>query len=241
MSKKVKLNSPTIDNQEQEPSCLTTESVQDQQETTTQTSEPLTSLYQDGFQDQQPLTSQYQDEYQDKRNENQEEKDLETNQRPIFSFPEHLKDYYLDEAKSLGFWDWLEKYQDYELSSLFSLFDIQLPPELASAAPEELLPILRYAFAAKAAKRRRLPDYETIQDAVQLIQKSKNILVLTGAGCSVSCGIPDFRSKNGIYSRLEEFDLTDPQEMFDIRYFRIRPETFYSFAHVLELTLGNLS
>jgi NAD-dependent SIR2 family protein deacetylase len=55
-------------------------------------------------------------------------------------------------------------------------------------------------------------------------------MVLTGAGVSVSCGIPDFRSKNGIYSRLAEFQLSDPQEMFDINYFRYSPETFYSFA-----------
>lgn len=47
---------------------------------------------------------------------------------------------------------------------------------------------------------------------------------------SVSCGIPDFRSANGIYSRLSEFQLSDPQEMFDLEYFKFRPETFYSFA-----------
>lgn len=44
-------------------------------------------------------------------------------------------------------------------------------------------------------------------------------------------GIPDFRSKNGIYSRLAEFELSDPQEMFDLSYFKIKPETFYAFAH----------
>lgn len=68
-------------------------------------------------------------------------------------------------------------------------------------------------------------------DAVELIRNSKKILVITGAGCSVSCGIPDFRSKNGIYSRLDEFNLSDPQEMFDIRFFRENPEPFYHFAH----------
>lgn len=36
----------------------------------------------------------------------------------------------------------------------------------------------------------------------QWFRNSKNILVLTGAGVSVSCGIPDFRSKDGIYARL---------------------------------------
>jgi NAD-dependent SIR2 family protein deacetylase len=55
-------------------------------------------------------------------------------------------------------------------------------------------------------------------------------MVLTGAGVSVSCGIPDFRSPDGIYSRLSEFQLRDPQQMFDLRFFRKRPEIFYSFA-----------
>ena len=37
--------------------------------------------------------------------------------------------------------------------------------------------------------------------------------VLCGAGISVSCGIPDFRSSNGIYSLVQELDLglDDPQ------------------------------
>jgi Sir2 family len=39
---------------------------------------------------------------------------------------------------------------------------------------------------------------------VKLLQGRKNIAVLTGAGISVSCGIPDFRSKeSGLYSTLD--------------------------------------
>lgn len=51
---------------------------------------------------------------------------------------------------------------------------------------------------------------------------------------SVSCGIPDFRSRNGIYARLAvDFpDLPDPQAMFDINYFRNDPRPFFKFAKV---------
>ena len=58
-------------------------------------------------------------------------------------------------------------------------------------------------------------------------------MIVTGAGVSVSCGIPDFRSEKGIYSRLQEYELDDPQQMFDIEYFRESPEIFYSFAKEL--------
>lgn len=59
--------------------------------------------------------------------------------------------------------------------------------------------------------------------------------MLTGAGVSVSCGIPDFRSKDGIYARLrvEYPDLPDPTAMFDISYFARDPKPFFEFARVL--------
>lgn len=72
-----------------------------------------------------------------------------------------------------------------------------------------------------------------IDDAVALIQSRRRILLLTGAGISVSCGIPDFRSRNGLYASLQQsgdYDLDDPQQMFDITYFRENPAIFYSFA-----------
>ncbi|KAF8370695.1 sir-2.1 [Pristionchus pacificus] len=84
----------------------------------------------------------------------------------------------------------------------------------------------------KPPKRIKLINYNTFQDAVELFRKSKRILMLTGAGVSVSCGIPDFRSKDGIYSRLHVSfpDLPDPSAMFDIQYFRRNPKPFYDFA-----------
>ncbi|KNE61271.1 hypothetical protein AMAG_07014 [Allomyces macrogynus ATCC 38327] len=80
-------------------------------------------------------------------------------------------------------------------------------------------------------RRQRLPNVSTLGHAVELLQKSSRIMVVTGAGISVSCGIPDFRSKNGIYSRLTDYELEDPTQMFDLEYFRRKPETFYSFAN----------
>ena len=42
----------------------------------------------------------------------------------------------------------------------------------------------------------------TPSDVVRLLRGCENILVVTGAGISVSCGIPDFRSKGGLYDRI---------------------------------------
>ena len=38
----------------------------------------------------------------------------------------------------------------------------------------------------------------------KLLEDRKNVLVLAGAGLSVSCGLPDFRSRgSGLYSKLD--------------------------------------
>ncbi|KAM6916241.1 NAD-dependent protein deacetylase sirtuin-1 [Xenentodon cancila] len=81
-------------------------------------------------------------------------------------------------------------------------------------------------------KRKKRKDINTLEDVVRLLHESKKIIVLTGAGVSVSCGIPDFRSRDGIYARLAvDFpDLPDPQSMFDIEYFRRDPRPFFKFA-----------
>ena len=52
--------------------------------------------------------------------------------------------------------------------------------------------------------RRKIDSINTLEDVVGLIEKSKNILVLTGAGISCSAGIPDFRSENGLYAQIKD-------------------------------------
>jgi Sir2 family len=48
------------------------------------------------------------------------------------------------------------------------------------------------------------------EGVVQLLRNAKRIVVLTGAGISVSCGIPDFRTKgSGLYSTLDA-EVNDP-------------------------------
>ncbi|KAK7869073.1 hypothetical protein R5R35_000792 [Gryllus longicercus] len=81
-------------------------------------------------------------------------------------------------------------------------------------------------------RRQKLRHVNTLLDVVRLLKGAKKIIVLTGAGVSVSCGIPDFRSRDGIYSRLAlDFpDLPDPQAMFDIQYFSQDPRPFFKFA-----------
>lgn len=88
------------------------------------------------------------------------------------------------------------------------------------------------SMLSQPPKRRRLTHVNTLDHVVELIGRSQRIIVLTGAGVSVSCGIPDFRSRDGVYARLAaEFpSLPDPQSMFDIHYFRRDPRPFFKFA-----------
>lgn len=56
------------------------------------------------------------------------------------------------------------------------------------------------------------------------IKNAKNICVLTGAGISTNIGIPDFRSKNGLYEKAPEGILSfsnlakNPLEVYDFLY-----------------------
>ena len=77
---------------------------------------------------------------------------------------------------------------------------LDLPPidldNLNSLELDSSLSALNYASAISSiflTPRDKLNEFNTIDDCLDLIERSRNIIVLTGAGCSVSCGIPDFR------------------------------------------------
>ncbi|KAG6948476.1 hypothetical protein JG687_00015458 [Phytophthora cactorum] len=70
---------------------------------------------------------------------------------------------------------------------------------------------------------------DSIADFVKVLKKAKKIVVIAGAGISVSCGIPDFRSKDGIYAMARNMDvvLPEPECLFQIDYFRDDPAPFF--------------
>ncbi|KAJ5297640.1 hypothetical protein PENANT_c005G03364 [Penicillium antarcticum] len=107
-----------------------------------------------------------------------------------------------------------------------------VPPAFLEGAPDEAYhSLLAIAISREFSRRPKLPQYNSIDDAVRLLRESRNIIVLTGAGISTSLGIPDFRSKDtGLYSKLEHLGLSDPQEVFDISVFREDPKIFFSIA-----------
>lgn len=64
----------------------------------------------------------------------------------------------------------------------------------------------------------------------ELINNSNRIVFLGGAGVSVESGIPDFRSKDGLYNNVDkEFEGVEPEYLLSHSCLEIEPELFYSF------------
>lgn len=63
-------------------------------------------------------------------------------------------------------------------------------------------------------------------DIQQLIDNAKNIVFLTGAGVSTASGIPDYRSKGGIYDGIA----LRPEYLLSTEALASEPEKMYEFA-----------
>lgn len=86
-------------------------------------------------------------------------------------------------------------------------------------------------------EERRVLGYDcSVQQIAEYIRsgRAKNIVLMVGAGISVSAGIPDFRTPgSGLYDNLQKYNLSAPEEMFSIQYFHENPAPFYDLARSL--------
>ncbi|KAI0784981.1 DHS-like NAD/FAD-binding domain-containing protein [Abortiporus biennis] len=86
----------------------------------------------------------------------------------------------------------------------------------------------------------------TLSNLSLSVAKSKRILVVTGAGISCSCGIPDFRSSDGLYALVKQrySDVVlKGRDLFDASLFRDQTSTavFYTFISQLKQSIDSAS
>lgn len=67
---------------------------------------------------------------------------------------------------------------------------------------------------------------DKIQEFKELVNKSNNIVFFGGAGVSTESGIPDFRSKDGLYNQKYKYP---PEEILSHNFFVENTEEFYKF------------
>ena len=65
----------------------------------------------------------------------------------------------------------------------------------------------------------------------------KKIIFMVGAGISTTAGIPDFRSKTGLFKQLQDkYNMKSPEEFFEISTFLDNPIFFYEFCKIFDLS-----
>ena len=71
---------------------------------------------------------------------------------------------------------------------------------------------------------------EKIAKFLQYIEESKNIVFFGGAGVSTESGIPDFRSKDGLYNQHDiQFETYSPEYLLSHDCLFYEPKVFYEF------------
>ncbi len=65
-----------------------------------------------------------------------------------------------------------------------------------------------------------------IRSFVKIVQESNNIVFFGGAGVSTESGIPDFRSKDGLYNQKYDYP---PETILSHSFFVSNPEEFFKF------------
>ncbi|KAI3629610.1 hypothetical protein MIR68_011045 [Amoeboaphelidium protococcarum] len=90
------------------------------------------------------------------------------------------------------------------------------------------------------------PHRNIADDVVHAVHKAKRIVIVTGAGISVSGGIPDFRSMNGLYNMVKQKypdAVVKGKDIFDAHLFKDEASTkvFYSFMAELKQMVDKAS
>ena len=73
---------------------------------------------------------------------------------------------------------------------------------------------------------------QNYKEAAEIIKKSKNLIALTGAGNSVESGIPDFRGKDGLWTKY------DPMVFAHIDMFRVHPEKSWELLFEMQKVIS---
>lgn len=127
------------------------------------------------------------------------------------------------------------------LDSLLRHFrDLKFGPDVSSLASNlEEMKIEEEPEEAEEESKEKASGFlgtKSIRDLALALKNSeyKKIAIMAGAGISVSAGIPDFRSTaSGLYAQLAEYNLSKPELVFEINYFRNSPEVFFKVVKSL--------
>ena len=110
--------------------------------------------------------------------------------------------------------------------------------ELAEALQETLQ--IKEEKEEKSELKGKIHEIENAPAALRQVAewiqqgKTSRILVLTGAGVSVSAGIPDFRTPGtGLYDNLAQYNLPFPEAVFDLGFYARNPRPFCQLAQEL--------
>lgn len=104
---------------------------------------------------------------------------------------------------------------------------------IPSNVSESSLWLLLFQISSTIERRRMFEKtyIKSIDEVIDLIQKSNKIVAVIGAGASVG---PDFRSPGGLYDQISKSGaLEDPYKVFEMEYFTQDPSVFWRFAHLI--------